>query len=296
VLGLARLFEPVGFKLRERVRKIDGVHRRKPPVALDQNVDIRADGVADRAGDLDGAPDVILRDIGSPRARKRIEFQRREAALQDGFRAARLVLGRLHLVAPAVRVDANAHTAGPPEQIIDRLPGHLADDIPQRLLDARGGAIELQRPAALRVVVERDLQDMTDVERIAAYEIAAEFLDLRGDGAVAVVLAIGFAPTDDTGVGLDAHKDEILAPARMDRKTFHAGDFHGARLRRRGEESPTGSKRPVALDRHATARARLRVVVPQRLMLDAAVVPEGHRMRLPAEPALEFLARRELAQ
>src|SRR5215470_2455877 len=53
---------------------------------------------------------------------------------------------------------------------------------------------------------------------------------------------------------------------------------------------------PIAFDRHPTAGSRLRVVVPQRLMLEAAVVPEGDRMRLPAEPALEFLPGAEFAQ
>src|SRR5215470_815651 len=56
------------------------------------------------------------------------------------------------------------------------------------------------------------------------------------------------------------------------------------------------SKRPIAFDRHATARARLRVIVPECLVLDAAVVPEGDRMTLPGEPHLKFLTRAVLAQ
>ena len=112
------------------------------------------------------------------------------------------------------------------EEIVDGLLGRLADDVPQRLLDPGGGAIELQRAAPLRVVVERHLQDVTDLEWIAPDQIAAELLDLSGDGAVAVVLAVGFAPPDHAGIGLDAHKDEVLAPAGMHRKAFDAGDFH----------------------------------------------------------------------
>src|SRR5215813_12449346 len=56
------------------------------------------------------------------------------------------------------------------------------------------------------------------------------------------------------------------------------------------------SEWPIAFDRHAAAGARLRVIVPQRLVLDAAVVPKGDRVGLPAEPHLEFLAGAELAQ
>ena len=78
----------------------------------------------------------------------------------------------------------------------------------------------------MRIVVECDLKDVADVEGIAADEIAAKLLDLRGDGAVAVVLAVGLAPPDHAGVGLDPHEHEILPPTGMDRKTFDAGDFH----------------------------------------------------------------------
>jgi choline dehydrogenase-like flavoprotein len=41
------------------------------------------------------------------------------------------------------------------------------------------------------------------------------------------------------------------------------------------------SDRPIAFDRHPAAGPCLRVVVPERLVLDAAVVPEGNRVRLP---------------
>src|SRR6516225_1396487 len=56
------------------------------------------------------------------------------------------------------------------------------------------------------------------------------------------------------------------------------------------------SGRPIASDRHSAAGARLRVIVPQRLMLDAAVVPEGDRMGPPAKADLELLPCAKLAQ
>jgi hypothetical protein len=228
VLRLTRLLEPIRLKLRERIGEIDGMHRRQAPVNLDENIDIRADSVANRACDFDSAPDVILRNVGPPRAGDGIKFQRGKSALEHLFRAAGIVLGQLHFVAPAVRVDANARTAGTAEEIVDRLLGDLTGDVPQRLLDAGRGAIEFQRAPSLRIVIERDLQDVTDVERVAADEIAAELLDLRGDGTVAVVLAVGLAPSDDPGIGHDPHEHEILSPTGMDRKTFDAGDLHCA--------------------------------------------------------------------
>src|SRR5436190_23603124 len=78
----------------------------------------------------------------------------------------------------------------------------------------------------------------------------------------------------------------LVAPAiRIDTHARTAGPAQEERLIWR-----------IASDRHPTAGSRLRIVVPQRLMLDAAVVPEGDRMRLPAEPALEFLPGSKLAQ
>ncbi len=87
-------------------------------------------------------------------------------------------------------------------------------------------AIELKRAAALRVVVERNLQDMADLERIAADQVAPELFDLRGDGAVAIVLAVGFSPSDDAGIGFEADEHEILPPAGMDRQALNACNLH----------------------------------------------------------------------
>src|SRR5260370_35398441 len=47
------------------------------------------------------------------------------------------------------------------------------------------------------------------------------------------------------------------------------------------------SNRAVALDGDPVARAGVRPIIPHRVVLDAAVVPERDRVRLPAEAALE---------
>jgi len=64
----------------------------------------------------------------------------------------------------------------------------------------------------------------------------------------------------------------------------------------RSDNCQMGSGRPIAFDCHPAARACLRVVVPECLMLGASVVPEGDRMGLPAEPHLKFLPCAELTQ
>src|SRR5690348_14503320 len=67
---------------------------------------------------------------------------------------------------------------------------------------------------------------MADVKCVAADQIAAQLLDLRGDGAVAIVLAVGLAPSDHAGIGLDAQEHEVLAPAGVNRQALDARDFH----------------------------------------------------------------------
>src|SRR6266852_3084277 len=80
ILGLAGLFEPIGLEFRERPGEINGVHRRQASVYLNENIDVVTDRVADRARHPYGAPDMVLRHVSSPGARKRVELQRREAA------------------------------------------------------------------------------------------------------------------------------------------------------------------------------------------------------------------------
>jgi hypothetical protein len=117
------------------------------------------------------------------------------------------------------------------EQVVDRLLRLLADDVPERLLDAGRCAVEFQRAAPLGVIVERHLQDVTDMEWIASDQIAAELRNLRRDRGVPVVLAVGFAPPDQTGVGLDTNEHKVLSPACIHWKTFNARNFHGNSLR-----------------------------------------------------------------
>src|SRR6266481_2700724 len=155
---------------------------------------------------------MLFRNVGAPWSRHGIELHRGKAALHDVLGSPGVVLRLLHLVAPAIRVHPNARTAWTTKEIVDRLLRDLADDVPQSLLNAGRGTVELQRAASLRIVVESNLQYMADVKGVATDDIAAEFFDLRRDGAVAIVLAVGFAPSNDLGIGLNAHEYEILAP------------------------------------------------------------------------------------
>src|SRR5438067_5558510 len=50
----------------------------------------------------------------------------------------------------------------------------------------------------------------------------------------------------------------------------------------------SASERPVAVDRDAVHQPALTVIIVERVVLDAAIVPERHRPLLPAEAAGEF--------
>src|SRR6478672_2686903 len=54
-----------------------------------------------------------------------------------------------------------------------------------------------------------------------------------------------------------------------------------------GGGSAAGSHRPVALHRDPVAGAGVRPVIPHRVVLDAAIVPERDRVLAPAKAALE---------
>src|ERR1700733_11622397 len=54
-----------------------------------------------------------------------------------------------------------------------------------------------------------------------------------------------------------------------------------------GRSMAIASHRPLALDRHPDAGAGVRPVVPQRVVLGAAIVPERDGVFAPAEAALE---------
>src|SRR5207244_6736532 len=89
--------------------------------------------------------------------------------------------------------------------------------------------------------------------------------------------------------------DGTLAAAAVDEKTAvdhdipsHGGlrSCHAARLCGRGDADRSGAvERLVAADCHAVAIALVGKVVPQRMMLDAPVVPKGDGVRLPLEAA-----------
>ena len=83
------------------------MHRRETPGLIDQYVDIRTDRSAHRLDHGDCTLFVLFRDPAAPWCRQRVELKRGEPLRDDLFGGARVIGRRLHLITPAIRVDAN---------------------------------------------------------------------------------------------------------------------------------------------------------------------------------------------
>ena len=187
-LRLAGFFHPVQIKLGELFIEADRMHGRQAPVLLNQNIHIRPHGVAHGFHHAHCAPLVLLGNPGAPRRGQRIEFHRGESHFHHLLRRARVVVGLLHAIAPAVGVDADffAHFAA--KQVVHRLLARLADDIPHRLFDAADRAEQFHRTASRGVIIKCKLREVFNVERTAPHHIRPQRVKLRRHRGVAIIL------------------------------------------------------------------------------------------------------------
>ena len=160
-----------------------------------------------------------------------------------------VLVGVLDLVgvdAAAVRIEVGVGAQRlvhlPAEQLVDRLVGFLADDVPagdfQRGEAAHHGDVRALREARRIGAAE----EVLDVVRIAPDEIAlGEVLDHPRRDMRAERCVVRLAVADDAAVGGELHEDEIAAADAgrrvADNPGLDVGDFH-ARLRDLGIFSP----------------------------------------------------------
>src|SRR5262249_16934807 len=132
--------------LLDRAGDPDRVHRREASVYFHQDVDVGTDRLADRRDVVDRRLLLPRVDERAPRIRERIELEGGEGHLEESVRGRGGSLRRLPSV-PAVRVDANLLARFSAEKVIDGLVARLTDDVPERVLDAGDGAVEVHRAA-----------------------------------------------------------------------------------------------------------------------------------------------------
>src|SRR6266581_1105439 len=93
-----------------------------------------------------------------------------------------------------------------------------------------------------------------------------------------------------TGAIARTSRGNRLKKSRLHGRAATAARPSALAVRQRANSSTpdSGSDRPVALDRHTAPGTDLGVIIPQRHVLNAAIVPERDRVGPPAKPHLEF--------
>jgi hypothetical protein len=170
------------------------------------------------------------------------DFQGPVAALEDGLRLfhhrgwIECLVDRCHVAQPEVGVELHPIPYLAAQKPPHRQPDRLAEDVPQRVLDAadRGHADDAE--AVVAVLLEH-AADLLDVPGIAAEEQWLQVLDRAGDGARLPVQR-RFTPAVETVlVRLHLHEDPV-AHLRIHHQGSNVRDLH------RRSPLPTGASGP----------------------------------------------------
>src|SRR5438045_3990931 len=210
---------------------------------LDEDLEIGAQGLAHRSDIVDRKILVLAVDIAAPRSRERIEFGGGKAHRLDLAAALDALLdGRAP--GPAIGVDAHPLARGAAEEVVDRQPGALSDDVPGGDLDRAPRRKQFHRAAADRKILEHDLAGMTDVEDAAADDVGGHRLDAFGDDGLLPGGDVTLAPAVEAVIGFDPAEQEVLRALGAEDKAFDARDLHGDPLMMRAPSL----RQPIWLD------------------------------------------------
>ena len=166
------------------------------------------------------------------RRRHRHRLERGEAAARPSPRASsakrlRLValVEVLHLPAAEVAVEAHVVAHRPAPELVARHAVHLAEDVPERDVDAADGRAADDAVAVPEVLAVHHLPQVLDPRRVLADDQLREVLDRADDGA-RVPLERRLAPAVEAGlVGEDLDEDPVAHPRVADVR-FDRGDLH----------------------------------------------------------------------
>src|SRR5205823_12940799 len=161
----------------------DSVLRRKPAMRLDEDLEIGAQGRAHRPHIIDREILVLAVDVAAPGSGERVELGGGKAHRLDLTAALDPLFDR-RAPGPAIGVDPDALARGAAEEVVDRQPGALADDVPGGDLDRAPRRQQFHRAAADREILEHDLAGMADVEDAAADHVRRHRLDAFGDDSL----------------------------------------------------------------------------------------------------------------
>ena len=234
----------------ERLRQPDGLDRRQPLVDVVEKMQVGTDGSADMVEQLDclaGVPIGVVIGARERLAREALEVDLERQDLSPDPRPAAVAahlaadgedarlpvrqdrvedLGRLASV--GVPVDHRRLAALPAPEVVDRHPGDLALDVPERHVDAGDGVVE-DRPGPPIRVDGHHVPQVLDVGGVAADEERREILVDRARHEGRSLGERRAAEAVETGlVRVDADDDEG-DPFWRGQDGANAGDLHTAR-------------------------------------------------------------------
>ena len=232
-IGRHRLLEPQGIVRLEALGEPDGAGGGHLAVRAEQQVGLVADGLADEPHETLAAVEFRERELPAIEGRvgtRRIELDRREALLHilDGplRRALGVVVDRVGLGGRRVDVGvgADALVDEASEQLVDRLPRRLADDVPAGHLERAQHAHQrevgvLRETARIHAAPHR-----LDGVRVLTLHVTPEDILQQARHEIGVERhAVGLADPRDAVVRGELHEHEIASAERRRRVADHEG-------------------------------------------------------------------------
>ena len=234
-----RLFQPEQAQRFERARQGDGGGQVEVTVAINSQVNFKADGFADAFDQTDDMGHLLGADspiVGIKLAAPGVVDIELDRAIAFGHRFQRLIAEGSRAVffaevAIGIETDLIAELAA--EQLVDRHAQRLAHDVMQSVIDAGEG--EDQRRVARAAITPSPAQlliDEVDVEWVFADDQVAQSQDggFGGEAGESGTARVALARAGDAFVGVDADEGPNAAAAigflPADDTSLHVGDFH----------------------------------------------------------------------
>ena len=103
----------------------------------------------------------------------------------------------------------------------------LSGDVPEGLLDAAEGTVEVHAAAPRREVVVGDLHEVFDIHGIAANQVSLELVDVCRYLDVSIGPSVALTPAVYPVVGVYLDETQVLSTTGENQSGFYISDFQG---------------------------------------------------------------------
>ena len=219
ILGRNRLFEPVHVQLLELAANVDRLGHVEAMIRVDHQHNVRADRVAHSGNPIQ----VLLHRTQADFHLDRFESLR---FIAERF-LDRLFVQAIHVLeVKAGRIGLQRGTETAADQLVDRLVGGFADNVPQRNINTADRCDGHARQAVILDLVVELFPQHFNVEGIAPDDRRAQHR--FDDGAIDCRRAIAIAPADGAVVGTDLDDQRALGfvepAARRGKRLVHVDE------------------------------------------------------------------------